>query len=50
MAVVHRIVIVAFEGVLSLDVAGPAEVFAGANTVLAETGGDHCLGLSLIHI
>jgi transcriptional regulator GlxA family with amidase domain len=37
---VHRVVIVAFDGVQSLDVAGPAEVFAGINTYLAETGGD----------
>ncbi|MFK7919605.1 MAG: GlxA family transcriptional regulator [Ilumatobacter sp.] len=35
----HRVVIVAFDGVQSLDVAGPAEVFAGVNTYLAETGG-----------
>ncbi len=31
---VHRVVIVAFEGVQSLDVTGPAEVFAGANSYL----------------
>lgn len=36
----HRIVIVAYEGVQSLDVAGPAEVFAGVNTYLTESGGD----------
>jgi transcriptional regulator GlxA family with amidase domain len=40
----HRVVIVAFEGVQSLDVAGPAEVFAGVNTYLAERGGDSDLG------
>ena len=37
---VHRIVIVAFEGVQSLDVSGPAEVFAGVNTLLSGAGGD----------
>ena len=37
---VHRVAIVAFEGVQSLDVAGPAEVFAGVNTLLTETGGE----------
>jgi transcriptional regulator GlxA family with amidase domain len=40
---VHRVVIVVFEGVQSLDVAGPAEVFAGANSVLdhrAETNAE----------
>lgn len=36
----HRVVIVVFEGVQSLDAAGPAEVFAGVNTYLAESGGD----------
>ena len=36
----HRVVIVAFDGVQSLDVSGPAEVFAGVNTYLRETGGD----------
>lgn len=41
---VHRVVIVAFEGVQSLDVAGPAEVFQGVNTYLAETDGDVGLG------
>ena len=44
MAGVHRVVIVAFEGAQSLDVAGPAEVFAGVNTLLAETGGNPRLG------
>ncbi|MEP1125931.1 MAG: helix-turn-helix domain-containing protein [Ilumatobacter sp.] len=34
----HRIVIVAFDGVQSIDVAGPAEVFAGVNTLLGSTG------------
>lgn len=38
--VVHRVVIVAFEGVQSLDVTGPAEVFAGVNTYLAAAGDD----------
>ena len=33
---VHRVVILAFDGVQSLDVVGPAEVFAGA-TGLAES-------------
>lgn len=33
----HRVVIVAFDAVQSLDVVGPADVFAGANAVLAET-------------
>lgn len=36
----HRVAIVAFEGVQSLDVTGPAEVFAGVNTFLAETDGE----------
>ncbi|MFT6391395.1 MAG: transcriptional regulator GlxA family with amidase domain, partial [Ilumatobacter sp.] len=40
----HRVVIVAFEGVQSLDVAGPAEVFAGVNTFLRESGSDLGLG------
>ncbi len=40
----HRLVIVAFDGVQSLDVSGPAEVFAGVNTYLTETGGDSDLG------
>ena len=40
----HRVVIVAFDGVQSLDVAGPAEVFAGVNTLLSETGGDTARG------
>lgn len=30
----HRVLIIAFDGVQSLDVAGPAEVFAGANQVM----------------
>ena len=34
----HRVVIVAFEGVHSIDVAGPAEVFAGATQLLTEAG------------
>lgn len=34
----RRVVILAFEGVQSLDVTGPAEVFAGANQVLASEG------------
>lgn len=33
----HRVVIVTFDGVQSLDVAGPAEVFAGVNTFRSET-------------
>jgi hypothetical protein len=40
----HRVVIVAFVGVQSLDVSGPAEVFAGVNTYLRESGGDLGLG------
>lgn len=36
----HRVVIVAFDGVQSLDVSGPAEVFAGANTLLDATADD----------
>lgn len=40
----HRVVIVAFEGVQSLDVSGPAEVFAGVNTYLTVTGGDPTTG------
>lgn len=40
----HRLVIVVFDGVQSLDVTGPAEVFAGVNTYLAETDGDVALG------
>lgn len=40
----HRVVIVVFEGVQSLDAAGPAEVFAGVNTYLTETDGDPKLG------
>ncbi len=42
--VMHRVAILAFDGVQSLDVAGPAEVFAGVNTFLAESGGDASLG------
>ncbi|MEP4652261.1 MAG: DJ-1/PfpI family protein, partial [Ilumatobacter sp.] len=38
MGAMHRIVIVAFDGVQSIDVAGPAEVFAGVNTLLGSTG------------
>ena len=36
----HQVVIVGFDGVQSLDIAGPAEVFASANQLLAtsETG------------
>ncbi len=34
----HRVVIVAFDGVQSLDVTGPAEVFAGADAVLTAAG------------
>jgi transcriptional regulator GlxA family with amidase domain len=34
----HRIAILAFDGVQSLDVTGPAEVFAGANQFLAKQG------------
>ncbi len=34
----HRTVVLAFEGVQSLDVAGPAEVFAGANRALDHVG------------
>ena len=44
MAVVHRVVIVAFEGAQSLDVAGPAEVFAGVNTC-SRNGGNPRLAL-----
>ncbi len=40
----HRIVIVVFDGVQSLDAAGPAEVFAGVNTYLDESGGDQATG------
>lgn len=40
----HRVVIVAFPGVQSLDVAGPAEVFAGANSALAAAGADRAVG------
>ena len=36
-AVAHRVVIVAFDGVQSLDVAGPAEVFATANGIAKQT-------------
>lgn len=39
----HRVVIVAFPGVQSLDVAGPAEVFAGANSALAAAGADRAV-------
>lgn len=38
--VVHRVVILAFDGVQSLDVARPAEVFQGVKTFLSETGGE----------
>ncbi|MFK8026187.1 MAG: GlxA family transcriptional regulator, partial [Ilumatobacter sp.] len=41
---VHRVAIVAFDGVQSLDVSGPAEVFAGVNTLLDETTGGHAAG------
>ena len=34
----HRVVIVAFEGMQSLDVAGPTEVFTGATTLLESQG------------
>ncbi len=34
----HRVVIVAFEGMQSLDVAGPTEVFAGVSSLLADRG------------
>ncbi|BAN01291.1 GlxA family transcriptional regulator [Ilumatobacter coccineus] len=40
----HRVVVVAFPGVQSLDVAGPAEVFAGANSVMNATGADRAAG------
>ena len=40
----HRVVIVVFDGVQSLDVSGPAEVFAGVNTFLRETGDEPTLG------
>lgn len=40
----HRVLIVAFEGVQSLDVSGPSEVFAGVNTYLAALGDDLTLG------
>ncbi len=36
----HRVVIVAFDGVQSLDVAGPAEVFATANAIASEARSD----------
>jgi transcriptional regulator GlxA family with amidase domain len=35
---VRQIVIVLFDGVQSLDVTGPLEVFAGANRLLGERG------------
>jgi transcriptional regulator GlxA family with amidase domain len=35
---VHRLVVVAYEGMQSLDVTGPYEVFAGANQVIDEFG------------
>lgn len=34
----HSIAILAFDGVQSLDVTGPAEVFAGANQLLKDSG------------
>jgi transcriptional regulator GlxA family with amidase domain len=40
----HRVVIVAFEGVQSLDVAGPAEVFGGVNRYLGVSSDDLALG------
>lgn len=40
----HRVVIVAFDGVQSLDVSGPAEVFAGVNAYLRALDGDPDLG------
>lgn len=36
----HRLIIVAFDGVQSLDVTGPAEVLAGANSVLDQDAYD----------
>jgi transcriptional regulator GlxA family with amidase domain len=38
---IHRVVIVAYDGVQSLDVSGPAEVLAGANGLLAHQAADH---------
>lgn len=40
----HRVVIVVFDGVQSLDVSGPAEVFAGVNTYLDAAGLDLTTG------
>ena len=34
----HRVVVVAFDGVQSLDIAGPVEVFAGASELLGRQG------------
>ncbi|HRE00222.1 MAG TPA: hypothetical protein PLV68_02915, partial [Ilumatobacteraceae bacterium] len=31
---IHDVVVIAYDGIQSLDVTGPYEVFAGANSVL----------------
>lgn len=47
---VHRVVIFTFAGVQSLDVAGPAEVFAGANQLLEQLGAPERYAVSIVSI
>ncbi len=47
---VHRVVIFTFDGVQSLDVSGPAEVFAGANQQLEHLGRPDRYEVSIVSI